>query len=259
MAALMPYPRGSIGAMADTTDIARKIRALLDKAENTPYPAEAEAATRKAAELMAAHRITEAMVSAAKPRSTDTITTRTIVLARGPYVGARTDLLGGIARAFGVRMVYTATWEGREAELLGFDSDLAAVEMLYTSLLLQATMAVSQHEVPRGHAALRWRRGFLLGFADTVARRLREVMSEAERAAQASMPNESSSVALVLADRTARVNAEYQRRYHNLVRGRGHAPVSQDSVLMGAAAGHQADLGRSARVTGSRGEVSRGA
>jgi len=245
--------------MADTTDIARKIRALLDKAENTSYPAEAEAATRKAAELMAAHRITEAMVSAAKPRSTDTITTRTIVLARGPYVGARTDLLGGIARAFGARIVYAATWEGREAELLGFESDLASVELLYTSLLLQATVAVGQHEIPRGHAALRWRRGFLLGFADTVARRLADIMASATQAAEATMAGQPTSVALVLADRTARVNAEYARRYQNVTRGRGHAPVSQHSVLMGAVAGQRADLGRAGPVGGSRREVGRSA
>jgi hypothetical protein len=245
--------------MADTNDIARKIRALLDKAENTNYPAEAEAATRKAAELMAAHRITEAMVSAAAPRSADTITTRTIMLSRGPYVGARMDLLGGVARAFGVRLVYTSTWEGREVELLGYHSDLASVELLYTSLLLQASVAASQHHVPRGHAAVTWRRGFLLGFAETVARRLREVMAQAAQAAQAARVDESSSVALVLADRSARVNAEYQRRYQNLTRGRGHAPVSHDSVLQGAAAGYRADLGRGAHVEGRRGEVGRSA
>ena len=255
----MPHPRGSIGSMADTTDIARKIRALLDKAENTSYPAEAEAATRKAAELMAAHRITEAMVSAGGRGSTDAITTRTIKLARGPYVGARTDLLAGVARAFGVRLVYTAHWDGRDVELLGFESDLASVELLYTSLLLQASVAAAQHDVPRGHAAVTWRRGFLLGFADIVARRVKEVMAEAAQEAQTAMDGDSSSVALVLADRTARVNAEYQRRYQNLTRGRGHAPVSQDSVLMGAAAGVRADLGRGAPVGGSRREVGRGA
>lgn len=245
--------------MADTSDIARKIRALLDRAENTSYPAEAEAATRKAAELMAAHRITEAMVTSAGSTDGATITTRTIVLARGPYVGARTDLLGGIARAFGVRMVYRATWEGREAELLGFPSDLQSVEVLYTSLLLQATVAVAQHEVPGGHAALRWRRGFLLGFADMVARRLSDVMTEAAHTAQAAMSSDTASVALVLADRSARVNAEYERRYQNVSRGRGHAPVTQDSVLMGAVAGSRADIGRGGHVGGRRHEVGRGA
>jgi hypothetical protein len=245
--------------MADTSDIARKIRALLDKAENTTYPAEAEAATRKAAELMAAHRITEAMISAAAPGNSDAITTRIIMLSRGPYVGARMDLLGGVARAFGVRLVYTATWEGREVELLGFASDLASVEMLYTSLLLQATVAARQHEVPRGHAAVSWRRGFLLGFADTVARRLKEVMTEAAREAQSTVTSEVTSVALVLADRNARVNAEYERRYHNLTRGRGHAPVSQHAVMMGAVAGSRADIGRGSPVTGKRGEVGRSA
>lgn len=239
------------------SDVARKIRALLDKAENTSFPAEAEAATRKAAELMAAHRISEAMLEASATRSAtrsaEQITTRVIELSRGPYVGARQCLLAGIATAFGVRVVYATHWHGRTVELFGYAGDLEAVEMLYTSLLLQATVAAAAEEVPRGQSAVTWRRGFLVGFAETVQDRLREVMTEvmaemtadAERAARSDDAGQrGTSVALVLADRSARLDAEYRRRYGRLARGRGQAPVARGARERGAAAGAHADLGR---------------
>jgi len=244
--------------MADASDITRKIRALLDRAENTPYPAEAEAATRKAAELMASHRITEAMVAAAAPHSGEVITTRNITLARGPYVNPRTSLLNGVAEAFGVRMVFRATWEGRDAELLGFSSDLDAVELLYTSLQVQASVAVTAETIPRGHASVRWRRGFLLGFAHAVSARLRQVMheavSDAQRAAGA-----TSSVAILLADRDARLNDEYRRRYGRVGHARSSAPVTADSHHLGMEAGQRADLGRGTHLPDAPRGLRRGA
>lgn len=243
------------------SDVARKIRALLDKAENTPFPAEAEAATRKAAELMAAHRISNAMLEAGAPQAADQITARVVELSRGPYVGARQSLLAGIAFAFGVRVVYTTHWHGRTVELFGYAGDLEAVEMLYTSLLLQATVAAGAESVPRGQSAVTWRRGFLVGFAETVEQRLREVMAEAtadaERAARAAgAPSTrrtgadptAPSVAVVLAERSARLDAEYRRRYGRLARGRGQAPVARGARERGAAAGARADLGRRRHV-----------
>lgn len=244
--------------MADTSDITRKIRALLDRAENTPYPAEAEAATRKAAELMASHRITEAMVSAAAPSHEDTISTRVITLARGPYVNPRTSLLNGVAEGFGVRMVFRTAWDGRQAELLGFSSDLDAVELLYTSLLVQASVAVAAEAIPRGHAAVRWRRGYLMGFAHAVSDRLQQVMREAVRKAQR-VAGTSSSVALVLADRDARLNEEYQRRYGRVGFARSAAPITADSHQLGMEAGRRADLGRDGRLPDSPRGLRRGA
>lgn len=250
--------------MADLVDLTRKIRALLHKAENTSYPPEAEAATRKATELMARHRITEAMLAAdpSPTRMPPRVTTRTIAVSRGPYVAARTALLAGIAGAFGVRMVYATTWEGRRCELLGIEADLEAVDLLYTSLLLQASVAAAHETVPRGQTAVAWRRGFLLGFADTVSRRLdeimRDAMREAESATTSSPESSSSSVALVLADREARINEEYTRRYGRVASGRRPRPVLANAHARGTDAGHRADLGRRAPVEGSRGRVGPG-
>ncbi len=249
--------------VADIEDVTRKIRALLDKAENTQYPAEAEAATSKAAELMARHRITEAMLDATARTTTPTIATRTVTLSRGPYVAARTALLAGIAQAFGCRLVYSTSWEGRVCELLGFDEDLEAVDLLYTSLLVQASVAATAEAVPRGQASVSWRRGFLLGFAETVTQRLSAVMSdmidEAARATRAPTgANRSSSVEIVLADREARINEEYTRRYGRVGTGRRPSAVLGDAHRRGAMAGSQADLGRTRPVTTSRRSVGRG-
>ncbi len=48
--------------------IAERIAALLDKAESTSYPAEADAFMAKAQELMARHAIDEAMLQPAQQR-----------------------------------------------------------------------------------------------------------------------------------------------------------------------------------------------
>lgn len=249
--------------MADVLDLTRKIRALLDKAENTTFPHEAEAATRKAAELMARHRITDAMLTASSPEpAAASIATRCVTLSRGPYVAARTALLAGIARAFGVRLVYATSWEGRRCELLGVTSDLEAVDLLYTSLLVQASVAASHETVPRGQTSVAWRRGFLLGFADTVGERLEAIMRDAVREAHSAatpVPTATQpSVAVVLADRDTRINEEYTRRYGRVASGRRPSPVHGVAHQRGVAAGHRADLSRSASVAGSKRRVGRG-
>lgn len=239
--------------MATNTDIARKVRALLDRAERTPFPAEAEAATRKALELMAAHHITEAMVGASRAGRDEAPVVRAIHLERSPYIAVRMSLLAGIAMAFGVRSVYAVTSAGRRVDLIGFPTDLDSVELLYSSLLLQATVAVAAEPAPSSLSTIEWRRGFLAGFADRVAERLRDAVSAATATAHEATPAGSTSVAVVLADRTARIDDEIRRRYPHLGRGRPPSKVSAAALARGSAAGSRADLGRRAAGSGRRG------
>lgn len=241
--------------MATSTDIARKVRALLDRAERTPFPAEAEAATRKALELMAAHHITEAMVGASRAGHGEAPALRSVHLERSPYVAVRTSLLAGIAAAFGVRTVYAVSSSGRRVDLIGFPADLDAVELLYSSLLLQATIAVAAEPAPSSLSTVEWRRGFLAGFADRVAERLRTAVAVATSAADEATPAGTTSVAVVLADRTARVEDEIRRRYPHLGRGRPPSKVSAAALASGTAAGSRADLGRHGAVSGRRGQL----
>ncbi|HET8930431.1 MAG TPA: DUF2786 domain-containing protein [Acidimicrobiales bacterium] len=231
------------------TDIARRIRALLDKAENTEYLHERDAFTAKAMALMADYRITEAMVDAARDPSDrrGSIGDREIQLGSGPYVRARLALLGPIADANSTSVVTYVGWDGRIAALHGYDSDLARVEMLYTSLLVQATSEASRMAVPRGNKTVSVRRSFLFGFASKVGERLARANAAAARAADTAGPTAAAdgravSVAMVLADRRADVDDYVKQRYGRL--GTLSAPrVSATGYGQGQTAGARADLG----------------
>lgn len=230
-------------ALTDTDTILRRIRGLLDQAENTSFPDEAEAFAAKAAELMARYRIDQAMVTATA-RDPRAVVEETIDLGRGQYVRARLDLLGAIAEPFDCRLITSSHPAGRRGHLIGHPDDVAQVEMLYTSLLLQATRAADFETTPRGHNRITFRRGFLMGFADRVGQRLAAQMAQAvEETDPDAAPNGESSVALVLADRRATADRWVDDHYGPLRRLSRAAPVSLDGAKRGQAAGDRADLG----------------
>lgn len=245
-----------------TTDIARRIRALLDKAENTDYLHERDAFTAKAMALMADYRITEAMVDAARdPKDRrGRIGDREIQLGSGPYVRARLELLGPIAESNTCSVVTYVGWEGRVAGLHGYDSDLARVEMLYTSLLVQATSEAARIAVPRGAKTVSVRRSFLFGFASKVGERLLQANAAAARAADSAATAAEAgggvaSVAMVLADRRADVDDYVKQRYGRLGTLRS-TRVSATGYGQGQAAGARADLGTHRDVAAaSRGAI----
>lgn len=238
----------------DVASIARKIRALLDQAESTSYQEEAEAFTAKATALMAKYRIDTAMLAAQEPE-VDEIETRVFKIRRGPYVAVRANLLTEIAEAFECKVVFTTDHAGRNMMVLGFRSDIDSIDMLFTSLLLQADTAVRATQVPAGRKAVTWRRSFLHGFAAEVGRRLRTQMREARKAAEdaeAAVPAEqrtSTSVALVLAERSEQIASEYRRRWPRVTTVKS-SPVVSAASQAGREAGAKASLSDRGRVSG---------
>jgi hypothetical protein len=243
-----------VGDLGDA-DVLRRIRGLLDQAESTPFPSEAEAFSAKAAALMARHHIDTAMVDRSRRgRHAGGIVEDDIELGRGQYVRARLALLGAVADAFGCRLLTSSRPDGRVGNVIGHRDDVDVVTLLYTSLLLQATRAATAEQVPRGHAGVTFRRGFLLGFAERVGARLE---AQVRRAAATTDPGEgSTSVALVLADRRGVVDDWVGEQYGRLGRLGRAAPVSAAGVDLGAAAGERADIG-GRRVGGRRRELRR--
>jgi hypothetical protein len=243
----------------DTEAVLRRIRGLLDQAERTPYPHEAETFAAKAAELMARHHVDRAMVerSSGDPHR---VVELDIDLGRGQYVRARLMLLGVVAEAFGCRLLSSSTPDGRVGHVIGHTSDTEQVSLLYTSLLLQATRAADHEPAPRGHRRVTFRRGFLMGFAQRVGDRLQAQMAAAVRHSQtaAGSPGEADtpSVALVLADRRHAVDSWIDERYPRLGRLAPASPVQGDAVARGARAGERADLGGRA-VPGRRRSLTR--
>ena len=246
---------------SDTDDRARKIRALLDKAEATSFPAEAEALTAKATELMAAWQITEAMLASARPAADrGAITTRDVELGKGPYVHARLALLGSAGTFQQCRVLTSTGWNGRVGHLVGFTADVDRAEMLFTSLLLQATAAVTAApvpEVPRGLTTTSWRRNFLLGYARKAGERLHAATEAAVARAeeQRAAAGTTASVALVLADRIEAVDSWVAEQYGRLGTAPSARATSSAGWRQGEAAAARADLGVAERVGGSRGAL----
>ncbi|MFJ1753171.1 DUF2786 domain-containing protein [Kitasatospora sp. NPDC088134] len=166
-----------------------RIRALLAKAESTGFPEEAEALTAKAQELMARHSIDEALLSAAGgPAADDPAAVR--IGVDNPYEGPKTMLLDAVAAANRCRVVWAK--EFGFCTVIGFDADLDAVELLYTSLLVQATAAMNRagsRKHKDGAARTKaFRQSFLVAYAARIRERLAEATERATEDAAAGRP-----------------------------------------------------------------------
>lgn len=256
-----------------------RITKLLAKAESTTHPAEADALSAKATELMLTWAIDEAVVAArmgasAKP---DEVIERRVYLY-GSFWQAHQRLALAVARGFNFKPLvgnFKVHIDGKTANgyvvWIGFASDVAKAELLYTSLLIQCTSAlrVFARAWNASHGAsyrgttegFKARRSFIIGFADVVRGRLIaqraeavRVRVDAERERPATEGDErGTSTALVLAGRDHHVKEYFDRRYGDAraVRGRGLS-----AGLGGYGAGQSA--GRAANIVGPSGGVGSG-
>lgn len=199
------------------TRVLEKVRALLAKAESTTFPEEAEALSAKAQELMARHAIDSAMVATGVGAGAGGDgPTGVRVPVDDPYAGAKSILLSEVAAANRCRAVWSKGLGF--STVLGFESDLEFVDVLYTSLLVQATsaMVAAGSQVDRsGRSRTRsFRQAFLLAYASRIGQRLRE----AEAAGRAAAAEEyGEALVPVLADRSAAVRAAEAEAFPHLV------------------------------------------
>ena len=189
-------PRGEAGPGADPR-VLHRVTALLAKAESTTFPDEAEALTAKAQELMTRHAIDMAAIDAERgggPR----VSGRRIGID-DPYARARVTLLSQVAEANRCRAVWSQAFGF--ATVFGDEGDLDAVEMLFTSLLVQATRAMVVERPPdrrpdrrgrpgvgsagSGSATRSFRQSFLVAYAHRIGDRLRHASEAAAAEAQA--------------------------------------------------------------------------
>lgn len=234
-----------------------KIRALLDKAESTAstFPQEAEALTAKAVELMETYRISEAMIADAAPlQDRGKIIENRYLVGSGPYVNAKVQLAQEIAKNHSVKLLTATGYKGKTVYLIGYETDVALTEMLYTSLLVQATSAVTSSEVkaskPGYEHGTAFNRSFLMAYAYRIGQRLRESNTVVAQAFDQNTSGDSRSVALVLSDRTAAVEEDVLRRYGKI---RSARPTTRSSSYAGTVAGEcaadRADLSTNRRVS----------
>jgi Protein of unknown function (DUF2786) len=236
--------RGSLAAsqradkLADPAMLDR-IRALLSKAESTEFPEEAEAFTAKAQQLMARHSIDYALLAAQVGSREEPGGSR--VGVDNPYEAAKALLLQEVAQANRCRTVWSK--DLGFATVLGFPADLEAVELLYTSLLVQATAAMV-HAGSRRDAAGRSRtRSFRQSFLNAYALRIGQRLRAASQAAsdEASAAAGDGRLLPVLAARDDAVRATAEAMFPGLVNRRVRV-TDRDGWLSGTAAADRAVL-----------------
>ncbi|MFF0174724.1 DUF2786 domain-containing protein [Micromonospora profundi] len=212
-----------------------KVRKLLAQAEDPACtPAESAAFTAKATELIARYGVDRALLAARDP-TTDPVGDRVLDIV-APYARDKVGLLAAVAEPLRCRCVRRPRGNGFTLHLFGFASDLERVDLLFTSLLVQAAHGLAATPVPEGEHLAAFRRSWLAGFAEVIGGRL----WAAERAA-ASEPG-TPSMALVLADRSDRVQRRLAEEYPRL---RTAAPrrLAGTGFGSGAEAGQRANLG----------------
>jgi hypothetical protein len=171
-------------APADERMLSR-IRALLAKAESTEFAEEAEALSARAQELMAKYSIDHALL-AAESGSEQTPGGRRIAVDN-PYEAPKATLLQTVAQANRCRVVWSK--DVGLVTVIGFPADLDAVELLFTSLLVQANTAMLRaggKQDAYGRSRTRaFRTSFLVSYAIRIGERLSEAAGHAEEEAVA--------------------------------------------------------------------------
>ncbi len=154
-----------------------RVRALLAKAESTTFPEEAEALSAKAQELMSRYSLERIVVETAE--NGEGVPDPYPAAARrlwldNPYVAAKAMLVGAVAEANRCRTVLSEKLGF--TTVLGDEVDLEIVELLSTSLLVQATRAMvsagSQTSRAGRSRTRSYRQSFLLAYATRIGERL---------------------------------------------------------------------------------------
>ncbi|MDT0479718.1 DUF2786 domain-containing protein [Streptomyces doebereineriae] len=216
-----------------------RIRALLAKAEATGYPEEAEALTAKAQELMARHSVDEALLDARAPAKDAPGACR--IGVEPPYEQAKAVLLDAVATANHCRAVWNEPFAF--STVVGFEGDLAAVELLYTSLLVQAQSAMAKAEAAqraggRGRTKT-FRQSFLAAYAHRVGDRLRT-------AAEAPVTDD---LLPVLASREVAVTDRMARMFPQTTTTRLRGVSDEAGWTEGARAADRAQVGNRPRLS----------
>lgn len=230
--------RSTSGAANDP--ILERIRNLLAKAESTPYEAEALAFTAKAHELMTRHAIDALAVNSRQRTSDDRPIVRRVFID-APYVEVKSYLLQVVAEAGRCRaFLYTGL---SLSTVVGFADDIAAVEVLFTSLLLQAQNSLSQASSvapagarPRSKA---FRSAFLTGFTHRIAERLRQVNEAVMAEAEA---HHGASLVPLLQSRQDDLDQFVADQFELVTRSRNRRAIDGAGYLSGQAAADRAQL-----------------
>lgn len=219
-----------------------RVRKLLVKAEaDGVTPAEAQAFTAKAAELMAKYGIDRALLAADRPE-TDQAADRMLDIDN-PWAREKAHLLCGLASALRCQCILLGgSRPGSRVHIFGFSSDIDRTDVLYTSVLIQMWHGLAAARVPDWTSSPRaWRRSWLLGFATAVIAKVREAEQGAVSAATAHDSPSGERTALVLADRSLLIRRQVEQAYP--VTRKAKVTYTGGGYRDGYSQGQRADIG----------------
>lgn len=234
----------------DSADRLLLIKKLLNKAEaKGTTEAERESFQAKATKLIMQWGIDEALLADADRVKKEQIIQRTVVTDAPKSYAYEHALIGArVAEGLSCRGILTQVGRNHTGLIIvGFESDVERVVMLYQSLVLQCTLSgatwyknwldrcASQWYTPSGTDKFNAKRGFVSGFANGV----KEKMALWKRDTVASA---APGTDLVLVDRTKKVDAYIQDEMRiTRTRGRSYEASARGA---GYRSGMSADLGQ---------------
>lgn len=223
-----------------------RIKALLRKAETTT-PEEAEILTEKAEELMLKYGIDQALLNARSTGDKERIQKLKIPL-KGIYAKAYMDMMHSIAMAFGNVRAFFTQWKQSDVDytIVGFESDVSQLQVLLTSLQLQAVVALDawvksidmSNYTPM--EKFKARRTFIKAFGNGAATRITKARASAVKDAESTTPGAE----LVLRDRMLAVD-DFMKSNVGKLRSskRREKSGGWDASSAGYAAGKNANTG----------------
>ncbi|RFU36611.1 DUF2786 domain-containing protein [Actinomadura logoneensis] len=244
LAFIGPLPGAAVGrstapdAPAADQRMLGKVRALLAKAESTEFPEEAEALSARAQELMTKHSIDHALLSASEGDASGPDGCRIPVDA--PYESPKAVLLTVVAEANRCRAVWHR--ELGLSTVLGFPADLAATEMLFTSLLVQATSAMVRTGSQQDGLGRSRTRSFRHAFLNAYAARIGERLHTARERATQEAGSSQQDLLPVLSARDQAVDRAVNDLFPALTRSRARRVSNYEGWVAGRAAADLAAL-----------------
>lgn len=225
--------RDTGSAETPNAKILGRIRGLLAKADATDFDEEAETLTAKAQELMTRYSIDSLLLTEG---TVDVISRRLHI--DNPHAPAKAQLLHVVSTVNRVKTIWDPGFS--IATLVGTPVDVEQTEILFTSLLIQATRALSHSPKAKrrkGSASAAFGKAFLYAYAVRIGERLTEVDAHALEEASA----HSGNLLPMLAAQTVAVEEEFDRLFPRVRTMRGPR-LDAEGWHSGQAAADRADL-----------------
>lgn len=237
----------------DNENMLNRIRALLAKAESTSFPEEAETYTAKAMQLMAKYGIEQALLEDSQPQLHKGIVDR-IFRLQAPFARDKVMFFNAIVNALGGRAIWLKHSQ-REAgvqtlHVFASATDMDRIDMMFTSLSLQCTVAMNYAVAASREAQVRPRKfksDFLFGFTNEVGYRLHEAERRAASNAESAAAAQGTTTDLVLLSKKDRVDKALEDAY-------AYKEAAKDRKRsVGGGYGHGVHAGRNADIGDNKG------